>query len=120
MNDSGVAHFSYGTGQRQIQLEARRFGEQLIVLVHNPTPHVGAVAVAEYDPVTGRSSTSVLTRVGHKDDVVAVAAAHRISKAMRTVVCVVAGIHIDGATQTDIEATVENAQKVVELLLERI
>lgn len=117
MDNSGVARFSYGTGHRQIQLEARHFGEQLIVLICNLNPHVGAVAVAEYDPITRRSSTSVLTRVGHKDDAVATDAAHRISKAMRTAVCVVAGIHVDHANQADIETTVENAHRVVELFL---
>jgi gallate decarboxylase subunit D len=112
------ARISYGHGSREIVLEAEFLGDQVVVFLFNEKPHIGAVALAEYDAETRRSSTSVLTRLAHKDDVVAVRAAYRISKSAKTASCVVAGIHIDNATFEDIVETQRNAAKAVGLFLE--
>jgi len=110
---------SYGSGARRVLLEACYLGEQVLVVITNENGHIGAVALAEYDVETQRVSTSVLTRISHKDDVVAVGAAYRLAKAGKCAVCVIAGIHIDHATLDDIEVTQQNAALVVDMLVER-
>ena len=56
----------------------------------------------------------MITRLGHKEDVVAQKAAYRTSKATKTSVCVIAGIHLDRITVEEISETVVNADKLVD------
>ena len=95
-------------------------GNELVVCLYNENAHLGAIAVGEYDPVSGRASTSVITRTGHKDDAVAAEAAHTIAKATRNAVCVMAGIHIDNVTPQEIAQVVENCRDVVGRLIATI
>jgi hypothetical protein len=101
--------FSAGRGRTKVSLLVNRLGDDLVVFIYNQRAHVGAVAVAEYDHNHKRASVSVLTRLGHKDDVIAQRAAYLISKSLRTPVCVVAGVHVDDITDREIKALVENA-----------
>lgn len=103
-----------------MQLLAFFLGKELVVCLYNENAHLGAVVVGEYDPVSGRASTSVITRTGHKDDAVAVEAAHTIAKATRQAVCVMAGIHIDNVTPQEIQQVVENCKGVVAKLVTAI
>jgi hypothetical protein len=64
------------------------------------------------------TSTSVFTRLGHKDDLVAQRAAYEISKATKKPVCVIAGIHVDKITEGEISDTVRNANELVKMFLE--
>lgn len=109
---------SFGVGGRRIKLEARFAGSDLIVFISNENAHVGAVSLAEYDERTERVSTSVLTRIAHKDDAVATTAAYRIAKAAKRAVCAVAGIHLDAATAEEIAEMQHNAAGAVDVLLE--
>ena len=45
--------------------------------------HIGAVALGEYDYKEQRASTSVVTRLGHKDDILAKKAAHLIDRRLK-------------------------------------
>jgi hypothetical protein len=78
-----------GEGRTRVSLWAFHTGEDVIVCIHNENAHIGAVAVAEYDHKRQRVSTSVITRSGHKDDVVAQKAAYSISKHTKKPVCVI-------------------------------
>jgi hypothetical protein len=105
---------SEGQGRTQINLRAQKLGKDRVVTIYNRATHVGAVALAEYDPQSGRASVSVLTKLGHKDDPVAYEAAHSISKATRQAACVIVGIHLDDVTQAEIADLVENSRRAVE------
>lgn len=96
-----------------MQLLAFSIGKELAVCLYNQNAHLGAVAVGEYDPASGRASTSVITRTGHKDDAIALEVAHDIAKATRQGVCVMAGIHVDDITPQEIARVVENCRGVV-------
>jgi hypothetical protein len=58
-------------------------GEGLIIRLFNDNAHIGAVAVAEYDDSGKRTSASVLTRLGHKEDGIALKTAHYICKEIK-------------------------------------
>ena len=103
-----------GEGRTRIKLLSNSMGDDLVVYIYNDKAHVGAVAMAEHDSQSGRVSTSVITRPGHKDDAIAAKAAHAIGKAVRGPVCVIAGVHIDNITQEEIDTVTANAEAVVE------
>jgi hypothetical protein len=106
-----------GKGRTKVSLWAFHTGEDVIVCIYNENAHIGAVAVAEYDHKEQRVSTSVITRLGHKDDVVAQKAAYSISKHTKRPVCVIAGIHINNITEEEIERVLENVNSLIGKLL---
>jgi len=103
-----------GTGRTTVSLSTHAMGEDLVVYVFNEQAHLGAIAVADYSPAEGRVSTSVITRLGHKDDVIASSAARKLCKHLKSPVCVIAGIHLDGITVDEISRIMQNCDKLVE------
>jgi gallate decarboxylase subunit D len=112
--------FSRGQGRLQVKLEAIAAGKDRLIRIFNENAHVGAVAVGEYDFKTARASVSVITRLGHKDDVIAQKAAYLISKSTHQAVGVVVGIHLDHISQSEISQLTENALGAVEDFLKQI
>ncbi|MFC1943449.1 hypothetical protein ACFLWO_02580 [Chloroflexota bacterium] len=102
-----------GEDRTKVSLLAYYIGNDLIVSIYNENAHIGAVAVGEYDHREKRVSCSVITRLGHKDDVIAYEAAHAVSKCTKRPVCVVAGIHLDKITVNEIDSILKNAKNIV-------
>ena len=102
-----------GEGRTRISLSAQGFGDDLVVFIYNENAHIGAVAVGEYDHRENRTSTSVITRLGHKDDAIAQEAAYLISKHTKRPSCVVAGVHLDNITEEEVQKFLENTDSVV-------
>ncbi len=92
-----------GEGRTRVSLSAYYMGDDLVVFIYNDNAHIGAVAVGEYAHKEERASTSVITRLGHKDDVIARKAAYSISKSTERSVCAIAGIHLDNITKQEID-----------------
>lgn len=109
--------FTEGEGRTQVNLSANRFGGDIVVFIGNENAHIGAVAVGDYDQQEKRASTSVITRLGHKDDAVAQNAAHLISRKMKRPCCVIAGIHLDDISEQEIQDILKNANTLVGNLL---
>ena len=107
---------SQGRGRTKVSLSAQWMGRDLIVCLFNEQPHLGSVAVSEYSEEEKRASTSVITRLGHKDDSVAYKAAYELCKYLKRPVCVIAGIHVDNIAEEEITAIVENCSGLVEKL----
>ena len=110
----GKDKLSKGAGKTRVRLSAHSLGDDLVVLIYNENAHIGAVAVGEYDHKTGRTSTSLVTRLGHKDDAIAQKAAYLISKNTKRPSCVIAGVHIDNITEEEIRQSLQNAHALVE------
>jgi len=104
---------SKGEGRTRINLLAQSFGGDLVVYICNENAHIGAVAVGEYDREENRSSVSVMTRRGHKDDAIAQKAAHLISKHTKRPSCVIVGVHLDDITEAEIQTFLSNADSLV-------
>ena len=102
-----------GKGRTKILLNARFVGNDLLINISNKNAHIGAVAIGEYDPTSRRTSTSVFTRIGHKDDAVAQKAAYLISRLTKSTVCVIGGIHIPDITTKEIEIILRNTDNLV-------
>jgi hypothetical protein len=112
------ANFSKGEGRTQVQLSIQQIGSDFIVCLFNPQGHIGAVAVADYDSYQDRVSTSVITRLGHKEDLVARNAAYNICKRLRKPVCAIAGIHIDTISLDEITQVMDNCDALVHQCIE--
>jgi len=110
---------TWGEGRVKISLSARKMGNDFVVHIFNENAHIGAVAVGEYHHQERRTSTSVITRLGHKDDLIAQKAAYLISKHTRRASCVVAGVHLSDVTQEEIQRVIENTDSLVKDFLER-
>ncbi len=109
-----------GEDRTKVNLSAYHMGSDLVVCIYNENAHVGAVALGEYDYKEGRTSCSLLTRLGHKDDIVAQKAAYLISKHTKKPVCVIAGIHLDNITKEEMEQILENTSDLVDRFISQI
>jgi len=105
-----------GNGRAKVSISSQLIGEDHIVCIFNEGGHLGAVAVADYSREENRVSTSVLTRLGHKDDVLARNAAYKLCKQLKKPVCAIAGIHLDNINSEEIAAVTQNCDKLVEKL----
>lgn len=108
-----------GEGRAKIGLWVYDMGGDVVVCIFNENAHIGAVAIGEYDHKEKRTSTSVITRLGHRDDIVAQKAAYVISKHTRRSSCVITGIHVDDITEEEIQRILENADALVNDVLKR-
>ena len=106
-----------GAQRTEVWLKAYWLGPDLLVHIGNAQAHLGAVAVGEYDEEHQRTSVSVITRLGHKDDIVARRAANRLASSLRIPVCVLAGIHLPEASRKEIVQLVRNAGLAVTSLI---
>ena len=106
-----------GAGRTRVSLELKPIGEDLVVYFFNEQGHLGAAAVAEFSHEENRASTSVITRPGHKDDVVAASAARKLCKVLQRPVCAIAGIHLDEITSEEIDQILRNCDKLTDRLL---
>jgi gallate decarboxylase subunit D len=108
-----------GKGRTKVSLSAQWIGKDLIVCLFNGQGHLGAVAVADFCHEQNRASTSVITRLGHKDDSVASNAAHKLCRKFKKPVCAIAGIHLDAITEAEIAEILRNCDLLVERLSRR-
>ena len=112
--------FVCGEGRFRITLEIRRLAEGLqALLTGGEKPHVGATVLAlpraSLQDVESRSCDCfVLPVPGHKDDIIAKKCAAALCEALGEAVCVVAGVHVDHATEEDLKTLVRNCETVTE------
>lgn len=79
-----------------------------VVIAGGELPHLGAVAVAQARPSLQdkskvSASTSVITLLGHKEDVVASRVAHSLAARLNKNVVVCCGIHVDDIRPDELE-----------------
>lgn len=102
-----------------VEAEAVWIGADLLVFIWGgERPHIGAVAAAQPRPsladATRLSATaSVLTYVGHKEDVVVKQAAEALSAALNAHVVVTAGIHWDNLGPEAIAIVNDRCREIV-------
>ncbi|CUH95028.1 hypothetical protein P22_1097 [Propionispora sp. 2/2-37] len=106
-----------GSGRTKVTLICDRMGTGLVVRIFNEAEHIGAVAVGEYDHAHERASCSLINRLGHKDDVIALPVAHRIARKTKNPVCVIAGVHLDNITPSEISVLTYGYEKLVDEML---
>jgi len=97
-----------GIGKHRVQLEQQRIGEDiLLVLQGGEKPHIGSMIVCE----PGKE-TRVVRLGSHKDYIVLEPLAVTACEKYKTTVVAVGGIHIEQASQKDIELVIRNCKEL--------
>jgi hypothetical protein len=109
-------------GRHSIVLDASTIGKDLLVVIHGGDEHhIGAVSIAypTKSPNRGEITVSLnsITIPGHKDYLVANSAAEKICNALGVVTTVVAGIHMDKASRSEIDGAVKTADMMVDEMI---
>ena len=100
----------------KVDLNSFEMGDDLVLMLTGGNkPHVGAVALAI--PYKQTSSASLLSVYGHKDGEIAKPLAEKVSKEIKKTVIVIVGIHLDNATNEDIQKFIDNSNNKVEKFL---
>lgn len=117
---------AHGQGQYRVEARGILIGNDLMVAIYGgTTPHIGAIAVAIprpslRDPSITSATSSVFTLPGHKDDIIAKREAERLASCLNRLVVVLAGVHIDHATDADIERLLAVSNECVKSFLRQI
>jgi len=90
-------------GRVTLTLEETHVGEDLSLLLTGGKEHIGAVSLAYFDAGTGKTTGSVLSAPGHKEEEIALFGAKAICKKTKKTVLFAAGIHLDNITFEEIQ-----------------
>ncbi|HEM61972.1 MAG TPA: hypothetical protein ENO24_06745 [Chloroflexi bacterium] len=107
-------------GEHVVRSVSMLVGDDLLVCLWGGTqPHIGAVALALprpsiADPAVTSSTSSVLTLLGHKEDVVAKAVSERLSARLNRNVVVCAGMHWDHLDLRSIDGIMEDCLRLAD------
>jgi hypothetical protein len=105
---------STGRGKYRVKAEAKTIGADIIVSIWGGAkPHIGSVAVAIPRPSLKKSgkmsaTSSVLNFVGHKEETVTKLFSERIAARLNRNCIATAGIHIENATNEDVDSIMKN------------
>ena len=100
-------------------------GSDILVLLTGGRVHIGAVSIAQPRPSLKdakkiSSTSSVFTRVGHKEDVVVKAMSEELSKELNKTVVVAAGIHWDKMKKKEIEMIIEMCSTITKKVIAEV
>ena len=112
-------NFAAGSGKFLLQAILAEAGQDVVLAVTGGSlPHIGATAVATpRKSLTGKgasASVSVICQTGHRDDEFARGAARILAIATGGVATVTVGIHIEQATETELELLQYNFYRLLE------
>ncbi len=111
-------HAQAGVGRFRVTARLERCGTDLTAVVSGgERPHVGAAALAQYEPERHSATVSVLTAYGHRDDAVAARFAKALAAAGRCTAAVSVGVHVDDADARAIEALQDACEQCLSALL---
>lgn len=101
-------------GRITLVLEGRDVGGDLLITLTGGAAHIGAAALAYRDFETERTTVSVLSAPGHKEEEIALRGARTVSRALNKTVLFAAGIHLDDITPEEIAEIEEACAEIIE------
>jgi hypothetical protein len=114
--------FSAGEGRLHVEARAITLNDGMVVVVSGgDSSHIGAVGIgvprpSQADPSKRSSTSSVFTLTGHQEDELAKYWAGKLAERLGSPVVVVAGIHIEKASQSEVAVLSANSHIVLEAL----
>lgn len=106
-------------GRISLTIKSMEMGDDLCVIISGgDRPHIGCVTLSTPRPSLSHenvisSTTSVLNRIGHKDEDVARYVSEKLSAKLNKHVAVVCGIHVDHITKEEIKNIMEHLDEVI-------
>lgn len=107
-----------GEGRSEVRLRWEEIGPDLALWFSGAGAHVGAVALGDFDPRSGRAYVQCLSAPGHRDDLIAREMALDASRRLRRRVVSFGGIHLDDITAEERDQIVANAARLLARFLE--
>ena len=93
-------------------------GDDIFLTLTGGKEHIGAVALGTYNETEKSASASVLTAPGHREDIIALESARKISKKTHKTTVVTVGIHVDNITKEEINQIIEYSNELINEFLE--
>ena len=101
-----------GEGKYKVFLEEKKIGNDLIyILGGGERSHIGGIVICE----PGKKSRAI-TLEGHFDDIVLKPIAEAACKKFNVKVVAVGGVHVDNASQEEIDLLVKNCKELVKCI----
>ena len=107
-------------GRTELVLDHKQVGSDHVLTLHGGEKHVGAVAVGVFDAKSGRSSASVITLPGHRDDGIALDGARRVSEVTKTATVFIVGIHLDNITKDEIDKIIVASKQMTDQFIDSL
>jgi|SRR3989339_1420174 len=127
MKQRGTVFFDISQKEGVFEVSARTMlvGSDIFVVLTGGRSHIGAVSIAQPRPSIKdakkiSSTSSVFTRVGHKEDVVAKQMSEELSKELNKMVVVAAGIHWDKLKKKDIGLIIEICRTITKKIIAEV
>lgn len=102
-----------------MRLRWEAVGPDLVLWFSGAGAHVGAVALGDFDPLSGRAYVQCLSAPGHRDDLIARQMALDASRRLHRRVVALGGIHLDDITAEECAQVVANAERLLARFIER-
>ena len=103
---------TFGEGKYKVWLEQKKIGPDIIYIVGGgERSHIGGVVICE----PGKSPNAIRLE-GHYDDIVLKPIAEKACNKYKTKVVAVGGVHVDNATQEEIDLLVENCKGLIQYI----
>ena len=116
-----IREAEYGEYPYRIHICAVQCGNDLSLCVTGGTlPHIGAAALAVYEPERNSATVSSMTVYTHRDDVLAVKCAKEASVRIHGTVTASVGIHVDQAAKEELILLQDNCLSCLKLVLTEI
>lgn len=117
---------SSGEGKFRVILIGIPTKEGVIVcILGGEKPHIGSLVLgiprpSLKSPTETSVTSSVINIVGHKDDEIARPVAEKFARELQQVTAVIAGVHVDNASEDDITRLMDNSNQAAETLLKKM
>lgn len=120
-DESKITTLKTGKGRNKLRACIVPMGKHYVVTVTGGEAHIGAAALGEpYPEKEGKqvnASVSILTRITHKEDIIAGDMASFLAKELNVPVLVCCGIHLDGITKNEIDNIIKTTKTLQEQIL---
>ncbi|HHO65869.1 MAG TPA: hypothetical protein ENJ71_05070 [Epsilonproteobacteria bacterium] len=105
-----------GEGRYRVSLESYVIGrDRLVIITGGEEEHIGSATLIE-----SKDHLQTISKKGHQDHVISEKMANIIYDRIGNDLLVICGIHIDDASQEEIDMLVHNAQTCVDIFLKEI
>lgn len=117
--------FRLTAGRAALEVAVENSGDGLVITVFGgDRPHVGTVILAQPRPSRSRegersATANCLSLLGHQDEALARPAAEALARELGVPVVVAAGVHLDGATPSEIAEIVALGPRIAGEILHR-
>ena len=112
-------------GSFEVKALINILGDDILIILSGGKEHIGAIAMAQPrpsldDPKKISATSSVYTYAGHKEDVLSKSISERLSKELNRKTVVVAGMHWDKLTSSNIRLITGICSKLAKRIIREV